>query len=88
MDRGPDITLAVRPEKVRLFTKPPELPNVIPVEVVHLVYMGTSTTYILQPAGGERINAFCQNERQEPEFKLGDKIYAAWGPDSCFLLED
>ncbi len=47
------VVLVVRPEKIRLFTEKPALPNCIPARVVHLVYMGTSTTYLLEPQTGE-----------------------------------
>jgi spermidine/putrescine ABC transporter ATP-binding subunit len=85
---GQPLTLAVRPEKVRLFSRVPDLPNVIPAKVEHLVYMGTSTTYLLQPEQGERITVFAQNEGSTPDFELGERVYAAWEPDSCFLLQE
>lgn len=84
---GQDITLAVRPEKIRLYTEPPELKNIISAEVMHLVYTGTSTTYLLQPEKGERITAFCQNERRSPQYGIGDHVYAAWETESCFILD-
>ena len=85
---GPAVTLAVRPEKVRLSTEPSRLPNAVAARVVHRVYMGTSTTYLLQPEAGERITAFCQNERRKPQFDIGDQVYAAWETESCFLVEE
>lgn len=85
---GTHLTLAVRPEKIRLYANPPALPNCLPAKVVHLVYMGTSTTYLLQPEAGERITVFAQNEGSKPDFQTGVQVYAAWDPDSCFLLED
>ena len=85
---GPEVTLAVRPEKVRLSTEPSRLPNFVATRVVHRVYMGTSTTYLLQPEAGERITAFCQNERRKPQFDIGDQVYAAWETESCFLVEE
>jgi spermidine/putrescine ABC transporter ATP-binding subunit len=81
-------TLVVRPEKVRIFRQPPDLPNVIPARIFHRVYMGTSTTYLMQPAQGEQILAFNQNEESELAFQLHEDVYAAWGADACFLLED
>ncbi len=85
---GTYLTLAVRPEKIRLFTNPPDLSNCIAARVVHLVYMGTSTTYLLQPEAGERITVFAQNEGSKPDFQIGAQVYAAWDSDSCFLLKE
>jgi spermidine/putrescine transport system ATP-binding protein len=82
------ITLAVRPEKIHLYSQPPGLPNCIAARVVHLVYMGTSTTYLLQPELGERITVFAQNEGSKPDYDLDSLVYAAWDPDSCFLLKE
>lgn len=87
------VVLVVRPEKIRLFNEKPALENCISARVVHLVYMGTSTTYLLQPEFGpqtaaERITVFDQNERSKPDFEIGEQVYAAWDPDSCFLLEE
>ena len=88
LQSGAEITLAVRPEKVRIFSQRPPLPNIIPARVIHLVYMGTSTTYLLERQDGERITTFSQNEKTEPEFGLGDQVYAAWEAASCFLLKE
>ena len=92
------VVLVVRPEKIRLFQEKPDFPNCIPARVVHLVYMGTSTTYLLQPEFGhqsageqltvERITVFDQNERSKPDFTLGEQVYAAWDAESCFILEE
>ena len=85
---GPEVTLAVRPEKVRLSTEPSRRPNAVAARVVHRVYMGTSTTYLLQPEAGDRITAFCQNEHRKPQFAIDDPVYAAWETESCFLVEE
>lgn len=85
---GSQTTLAVRPEKMRLFSERPEMPNVIPAEVVHLVYMGTSSTYLVQPTFGERLSVFSQNEGEKPRFDVGDHVYLAWESQSCFLLDE
>jgi spermidine/putrescine ABC transporter ATP-binding subunit len=94
---GKRVLLVVRPEKIRLFAEKPALPNCIPARVAHLVYMGTSTTYLLSPdfegepsksGEPERITVFDQNERSRPDFTLEQRVYAAWSADSCFLLED
>lgn len=88
LDAGAEMSLVVRPEKIRIFEEDPALPNCLRAQVVHLVYMGTSTTYLLQPEEGERIMAFDQNEGSKPDFEIGQQIFAAWDPDSCFLLDE
>ncbi len=79
---------AVRPEKIFLSAQRPNGFNAVPAKVLHRVYMGTSTNYILQPVVGERINVFSQNESRQPAFSVNDKVYAAWEMDSIFLLNE
>ena len=87
---GAPLTLVVRPEKIRLYRgQPPEnLQNRLEAQVVHRVYMGTSTTYLLQPAAGERVTVFAQNEGSRPAFETGETVTAAWEADACFLLDE
>lgn len=85
---GEDVILVVRPEKVKIATTPPASLNVIPARIVHRVYLGTSTTYLMQPEQGEQITAFVQNEQSQPAYEVGQKVYAYWDPENCFLLED
>jgi spermidine/putrescine transport system ATP-binding protein len=80
--------LVVRPEKVKITSSPPQVDNVIPATVLHRVYMGTSTTYLMQPERGGQITAFVQNETSRPTFDIGQGIFAFWEADNCFLLED
>lgn len=79
---------AVRPEKIFLCAQQPNGFNAVPAKVLHRVYMGTCTNYILQPAVGERISVFSQNESRQPAFAVNDRVYAAWEMDSIFLLNE
>jgi spermidine/putrescine transport system ATP-binding protein len=85
---GDPVILVVRPEKVKLTPESPTFENAIPAAIVHRAYLGTSTTYLLQPKQGDRITAFIQNERNHPAFEVGQNVYASWEAENCFLLTD
>jgi spermidine/putrescine ABC transporter ATP-binding subunit len=80
--------LAVRPEKIFLSAQQPNGFNAVPAKVLHRVYMGTCTNYILQPVVGARISVFSQNETRRPAFSVNDRVYASWKMDSIFLLNE
>ena len=85
---GQAVILVVRPEKVKLATQPPQEGNRLPVKIIHRVYLGTSTTYLMQPEAGGTLLAFVQNEHSQPAFEVGQKVFAWWEAENCFLLED
>ena len=80
--------LAVRPEKTFLTADKPENLNALPAKVLHLVYVGTSTNYILEPVVGERISVFTQNKSHKASYAVNDKVYVAWDADSTFILDE
>jgi len=85
---GEAVILVVRPEKVKISVQPPQGVNHLLVTIVHRVYLGTSTTYLMQPDKGEQMLAFVQNEQSKPSFDVGQNVTAYWEADNCFLLED
>jgi putative spermidine/putrescine transport system ATP-binding protein len=85
---GDQVILVVRPEKVKIGLSAPHADNVIPTTIIHRVYLGTSTTYLMQPARGDQITAFVQNEYSKPTYEVGQQVFAYWEPDNCFLLVD
>jgi ABC-type Fe3+/spermidine/putrescine transport system ATPase subunit len=68
VESGQKTTLAIRPEKISLSAQKPERANTLAAKVLHRVYMGTATNYILMPEVGERISVFSQNQGHEPAF--------------------
>jgi spermidine/putrescine ABC transporter ATP-binding subunit len=85
---GEAVILVVRPEKVKLAAQPPQGANHLQVSIVHRVYLGTSTTYLMQPEKGATLLAFVQNEQSQPAYEVGQKVFAYWEAENCFLLED
>ncbi len=85
---GDKVILVVRPEKVKISLQPPDTINLIRVKIVHRVYLGTSTTYLMQSEQGGQITAFVQNEQSQPAFEIGQRVFVHWEPENCFLLED
>lgn len=85
---GAAVILVVRPEKVKLSAQPPQAANQLSVSIIHRVYLGTSTTYLMQPEKGSQLLAFVQNEQSQPAYEVGQKVFAYWEAENCFLLED
>jgi len=85
---GEIVRLVVRPEKVKIAHQPPTGSNQIAVKIIHRVYLGTSTTYLMLPPHGETIIAFVQNEQSMPAFEVGQNVFTYWEAENCFLLED
>jgi spermidine/putrescine ABC transporter ATP-binding subunit len=85
---GDAVILVVRPEKVKLAAQQPQGDNHLPVSIIHRVYLGTSTTYLMEPEKGATLLAFVQNEQSQPAYEVGQQIFAYWEAENCFLLED
>ncbi|MCS6906390.1 MAG: ABC transporter ATP-binding protein [Anaerolineales bacterium] len=85
---GEAAVLVVRPEKVRLATQPTGSANEVRGKVIHRIYLGTNTTYLVELEGGEVITAFVQNRSPRAAFELGEVVYASWEAENCFLLDE
>lgn len=87
---GDPILLAVRPGKMNLSGKPPASgENGIQGTIVDTVYLGSSTQYYLESAGGVRTEVHRQNldaGAAERTFSIGDKVWATWLPQSTLLF--
>ena len=85
---GESALLIVRPEKINLSRQPSEIPNEVPGKVVHRIYLGTNTTYVIQLESGEVVTAFIQNKAERSGFSLGESIFVSWAAENCFLLDE
>ena len=85
---GRKVTLAVRPEKLRIESAgtavPPAL-NRIDGRVTRRIYAGASTTYRIAGAAGELV-VFAQN-RDLSAAAEGDRITVCWRPADTVVLE-
>jgi spermidine/putrescine transport system ATP-binding protein len=90
---GARVTVAVRPEKVRLLPKPPGGPhNAFPCSVEQVVYVGTDTRFRVQLAEGVSIAVREQNviSTSDPGgyYVRGGQAYAVWLCDAGRILLD
>lgn len=82
------ITLAIRPEKIRLSTGKPRGANAFEAEIVHIVYLGTSVTYHLRLLDGTQMIAFDRNEGAGRTHPVGSRVFATWDEENCLVMQD
>ncbi|WP_333826322.1 ABC transporter ATP-binding protein [Pararhodobacter sp.] len=86
---GEALTLALRPEKLRLTRERPEGPNVIPGTVRDLAYFGKDSLYRINLPSGALISVHAVNARrgaQTPDWD--DSVWVSFDPDAAILLKD
>ncbi len=92
VNRGQAVTVAIRPEKVRLHRqRSPGVANAFPVVVENVVYIGTDTQYIVRLTDRTRLKVREQNLTPlltEVPFSQGDRVIAEWQPESGLILVD
>jgi spermidine/putrescine transport system ATP-binding protein len=88
------ITVAIRPEKLRLRHEPPKLhDNYLPGTIQEMVYIGTDTHFQIALAEDLIIRVRQQNSISTPDQQAymgdrGDEVYVTWASDSVLLLEE
>jgi spermidine/putrescine transport system ATP-binding protein len=90
---GRPVTLAVRPEKIRLLpSPPPALPNVFPGRVEEVVYVGTETQFLVRLETGALLQVRQQNvvSTTDPTAYYGgrESVHLSWQPESVLILMD
>jgi spermidine/putrescine transport system ATP-binding protein len=92
--RGTQVTVAVRPEKIRLLPRPPlGRHNAFPCEVEQVVYVGTDTRFLVRLSENVRLTVRAQNLLSTPDpvgYYAGDSgwVYAVWLQDAARVLGD
>jgi len=90
--RGRPVTLAVRPEKIRLVQGTmPGGQNVFSARMEDVVYVGTETLYHMRLEEGSPLiirqqNAACTTAA--PLYREQEEIYLTWSPEAVLLLLD
>jgi spermidine/putrescine transport system ATP-binding protein len=86
------VRIGVRPEKIRLFKDPSSVPggmNRLHGRVIDASYLGASTSYLIESAGGHRLTVFEQNVERTSHGSLhrpGDDVQLSWSPDHTFAV--
>jgi spermidine/putrescine transport system ATP-binding protein len=86
------VTVAIRPEKLRLLDQPiPQAENCLPGVIREIVYIGTDTQFMVSLADDLTVRVRQQNhistsDRQAYSGERGDQVYVAWASESALLL--
>ena len=80
---GTQVQAAVRPEKVK-FGSGGE--NVLPVEILQIVYLGVSTQYIAQLPDGGTLVLYEQNVHDSAGPGVGEEVSITWDAQNCLVL--
>jgi spermidine/putrescine transport system ATP-binding protein len=92
---GPDVapghklTVAVRPERVRITsraTSTTQPGSSLPGTVTQIVYLGTLTQYFVHTSLGPTLIVHELSGTGAAEFREGDPVVLAWGPDDASVL--
>jgi len=86
---GARVTLAVRPEKMRILPAGAESSeeNRLQARIRQLVYAGSVSTWFLEAADGTELKVLTQNRDAAP-WQPGDAVTLAWSPSHCMVLTD
>ena len=80
---GAAVTVALRPERVRLATDG-SLANTHAMTVAHVVYQGETVRYVLRSDTGLELQAV---ELGEVRFMAGARVHAGWAADDARILD-
>jgi len=87
---GMPVSLAIRPEKIRISTQKPEgqLPNCFTARVMEIAYLGDVNTYIVQTDAGVRVKITDINTTHQSEIGItwNDAVYFWWQPQAGVAL--
>ena len=82
-------SIAIRPEKTRLFRETPG-DDLLSIEgkVVNVAYHGSETHIYVETANGKEISCTMQNSSRNLETAgIGDSCWVGWRPGDTLLLE-
>ncbi len=87
---GSVATLAVRPEKLSIYTsRPKDQTNVIKGKVLDIAYLGNMSTYVIETPTGEHIKAQVANTRriQRRQITWEDKVWLSFTETAGVVLD-
>jgi spermidine/putrescine transport system ATP-binding protein len=96
-EEGPtnaQVTVAIRPEKIRILDKQlPDVENCLSGVIQEVVYIGTDTHFQVSLAEDLVIRVRQQNRISTADQRAyfgerGDQVYVAWSPESALLLAE
>ena len=88
---GDSLELSVRPEKIDMSTTQPGVngSSVLRGTVLEVVYLGTSTNYIVTTSTGADVMVFDQNASSADFIAVrGDQVFLSWKPQHSYAIGD
>jgi spermidine/putrescine transport system ATP-binding protein len=88
---GDNLELSVRPEKIDLSPAAPQNGDgsVVRGVVTEVVYMGTSTNYVVRTSTGTDVAVFDQNASSAEDVATrGDNVFLTWRPQHSYPIGD
>jgi spermidine/putrescine transport system ATP-binding protein len=87
---GSRVLVGVRPEKIHIAhlddSEPPSHGNFVDGTVTSASFLGVSTQYVVQTAGGDAVNVFAQNLSGKGLLPPGTQVRLSWSPEHGFVL--
>ena len=87
---GTAVTIAVRPEKLRLSVTPPDGSAYYAATIEQVVYIGSDTRLTVTLVGGITLDVWEQNSRstldRDAYWQRGEQGYVWWNPDNALVL--
>lgn len=87
---GAPVTIAVRPEKLRLQLQAPEQGTVLAVKVTRVLYIGSDTRLTVALDGGVELDVWEQNNRstldRDAYWQRDERGFVVWSPDNALIL--
>jgi spermidine/putrescine transport system ATP-binding protein len=86
---GDKVTLAIRPEKVRVLQAPGDGANELEAKLTEVIYSGSSSEYQMLAADGSKLRAHVLNARSSGRTSAnGETLRLAFPADNLVVLED
>lgn len=85
---GDNLELTVRPEKIEICTEQPNGGgSAVRAKVSEVVYLGTSTNYLVATATGADVTVFVQNATTADDIaERGDDVWLSWDPRHSYAI--
>ncbi|MGK5555262.1 ABC transporter ATP-binding protein [Actinomadura kijaniata] len=85
---GDAVEITVRPEKIEIVgERPAGNGSAVPATVAEVVYLGTSTNYLVTTADGTEVTVFMQNANNSDDVaERGDRVWLAWEPRHSYAI--
>ena len=90
---GDQVTVSIRPEKIRIHESRPEpQPNLFEVAVDRVAYIGSDTQLFMTMPYGAKVRVYDQNELSTVDenyfYAAGDQAWISWRPENALVLKD